>query len=173
MFPPASRITSGDLVVGPREFLDRRTEFDLNLVWTEDRGVPTARAFYDSAHISETRARLFLQIQARLLEVALKSPEMSCRELLKAARSGHEAILLPKTTEPDPTARLHAAFFDWVQRTPDAPAIFTSGQTVTYRTLAKRVRQRVASLQAAGVTCLLYTSPSPRDQRGSRMPSSA
>ena len=25
----------------------------------------------------------------------------------------------------------------------------------------------------AGMTCLLYTSPSPRDQRGSRMPSSA
>ena len=25
----------------------------------------------------------------------------------------------------------------------------------------------------AGVACLLYTSPSPRDQRGSRMPSSA
>ena len=25
----------------------------------------------------------------------------------------------------------------------------------------------------AGKTCLLYTSPSPRDQRGSRMPSSA
>ena len=24
-----------------------------------------------------------------------------------------------------------------------------------------------------GYTCLLYTSPSPRDQRGSRMPSSA
>ena len=24
-----------------------------------------------------------------------------------------------------------------------------------------------------GITCLLYTSPSPRDQRGSRMPSSA
>ena len=24
-----------------------------------------------------------------------------------------------------------------------------------------------------GLTCLLYTSPSPRDQRGSRMPSSA
>ena len=26
---------------------------------------------------------------------------------------------------------------------------------------------------AIGTTCLLYTSPSPRDQRGSRMPSSA
>ena len=32
------------------------------------------------------------------------------------------------------------------------------------------VRQQFAALQRA---CLLYTSPSPRDQRGSRMPSSA
>ena len=29
------------------------------------------------------------------------------------------------------------------------------------------------SLKATGEACLLYTSPSPRDQRGSRMPSSA
>ena len=28
-------------------------------------------------------------------------------------------------------------------------------------------------LENVGYTCLLYTSPSPRDQRGSRMPSSA
>ena len=34
----------------------------------------------------------------------------------------------------------------------------------------------VSGLASAGMhiyTCLLYTSPSPRDQRGSRMPSSA
>ena len=30
-----------------------------------------------------------------------------------------------------------------------------------------------AELREASYTCLLYTSPSPRDQRGSRMPSSA
>ena len=30
-----------------------------------------------------------------------------------------------------------------------------------------------ASMDAEFITCLLYTSPSPRDQRGSRMPSSA
>ena len=29
------------------------------------------------------------------------------------------------------------------------------------------------AVEAAANTCLLYTSPSPRDQRGSRMPSSA
>ena len=36
--------------------------------------------------------------------------------------------------------------------------------------LAER-RERIANQQAE--RCLLYTSPSPRDQRGSRMPSSA
>ena len=37
-----------------------------------------------------------------------------------------------------------------------------------------RIAQRGASSTSAGYkTCLLYTSPSPRDQRGSRMPSSA
>ena len=32
---------------------------------------------------------------------------------------------------------------------------------------------RVGEQTGAGIACLLYTSPSPRDQRGSRMPSSA
>ena len=31
----------------------------------------------------------------------------------------------------------------------------------------------LADVAAQGTPCLLYTSPSPRDQRGSRMPSSA
>ena len=33
--------------------------------------------------------------------------------------------------------------------------------------------RRAQDTDAAGLPCLLYTSPSPRDQRGSRMPSSA
>ena len=41
--------------------------------------------------------------------------------------------------------------------------------------VAKAVVDEITqNAQATGsVTCLLYTSPSPRDQRGSRMPSSA
>ena len=35
------------------------------------------------------------------------------------------------------------------------------------------INKKVKAALAAGLTCLLYTSPSPRDQRGSRMPSSA
>ena len=35
------------------------------------------------------------------------------------------------------------------------------------------IHTAAAEIDAAGGNCLLYTSPSPRDQRGSRMPSSA
>ena len=35
------------------------------------------------------------------------------------------------------------------------------------------MEKEIAAFVAEGKDCLLYTSPSPRDQRGSRMPSSA
>ena len=38
---------------------------------------------------------------------------------------------------------------------------------------AEKVEKERAILKAKALDCLLYTSPSPRDQRGSRMPSSA
>ena len=44
--------------------------------------------------------------------------------------------------------------------------VFKGAKVVT-GVLARRTRRRAAR------ACLLYTSPSPRDQRGSRMPSSA
>ena len=39
--------------------------------------------------------------------------------------------------------------------------------------VAKSSRDNIKEIVAKIDTCLLYTSPSPRDQRGSRMPSSA
>ena len=40
-------------------------------------------------------------------------------------------------------------------------------------TTGPKVEEFEAAFAAATGSCLLYTSPSPRDQRGSRMPSSA
>ncbi len=152
MFPPAARIMAGDLQIGPREFLDRRTEFDLNLVWSEDRGVLVARAFYDGAVLSETRAALFLDFQARLLDAAIAQPHLTCRQVLRAARSDHLAILPRQTLEPEPRKRLHESFFEWVRRTPDATAVITSGKKITYQALADQVHELLGGLQSAGVT---------------------
>ena len=42
-----------------------------------------------------------------------------------------------------------------------------------YQVLSDTVREFADEVVAPVSACLLYTSPSPRDQRGSRMPSSA
>jgi len=50
----------------------------------------------------------------------------------------------------------------------------TIKETVTFNDEAGNALYHVVYLEPSGfVICLLYTSPSPRDQRGSRMPSSA
>ena len=48
------------------------------------------------------------------------------------------------------------------------------GREMAHRELGAQLLKRVEEdLSELGTVCLLYTSPSPRDQRGSRMPSSA
>ena len=42
-----------------------------------------------------------------------------------------------------------------------------------HRTVRVRIKNNQAFLTIKGISCLLYTSPSPRDMRRSRMPSSA
>ena len=46
-------------------------------------------------------------------------------------------------------------------------------ETSTFNQIIKVVDQEAPTLITQDVTCLLYTSPSPRDKRQSRMPSSA
>ena len=74
-------------------------------------------------------------------------------------------------------------------RYPDKPALVFFDRHVTYAQLQQQAEAMAAHLRANGVQdgdrvllylqncpqwiCLLYTSPSPRDKRQSRMPSSA
>ena len=64
-----------------------------------------------------------------------------------SSRRGVEAFIEPATTVTPPTVILVAATGEWTRRRLPGPGMIKD--------------------------CLLYTSPSPRDQRGSRMPSSA
>ena len=59
-----------------------------------------------------------------------------------------------------------------------SPLLFRGSVMMTVATAGKAVAQVAASgvcerTEEEHMPCLLYTSPSPRDQRGSRMPSSA
>lgn len=151
MFPSETPIKSEKYVVGPREFLDRRTEFDLNLVWSEDGESLNARAFYNGAKMTEDRARLFLAFQARLLEAALADPDLECRELLRIARNGHLSVSPTVTREPEPQGRLHEAFFASASQSPRAIAIVASSERITYEDLAARATNVAGGLRAADV----------------------
>ena len=68
------------------------------------------------------------------------------------------------------------------QAYPNHPAIIYGKRQYTWSDLANRAKRLASGLQKLGVArgttvsfiaCLLYTSPSPRDKRQSRMPSSA
>ena len=47
------------------------------------------------------------------------------------------------------------------------------GQKLSQNALDEKLLEVIIKLDALGASCLLYTSPSPRDKRQSRMPSSA
>ena len=58
-------------------------------------------------------------------------------------------------------------------RTSDGEIIIVAGNNDQFRRFCEIAERPDLPEHADFATCLLYTSPSPRDQRGSRMPSSA
>lgn len=154
MFPPISPIKAGDLEIGPREFLDRRTEYDLNLVWTEDRRVLSARAFYDAQKLSEARIDAFLDLVERLLALAIADPGLGCSDLLAQARQGRGidfaiAETPPKTEDRPP---LHALVEGIAAKRPDELAIISSQRELTYADLIKRAHAYANALERCHAT---------------------
>ena len=81
-------------------------------------------------------------------------------------------MTLPESNDPDDLRGGHRAprrYIDWES--------FFDFEGVQTADRAKLIDTKVTSplfrLPSIAISCLLYTSPSPRDQRGSRMPSSA
>ena len=64
---------------------------------------------------------------------------------------------------------LEESYTDLTEGKPETYSPFRPGMTATVDIITTKKENVVA----APISCLLYTSPSPRDQRGSRMPSSA
>ena len=56
---------------------------------------------------------------------------------------------------------------------PESDNGWSGAAALTHPDIVAAIHTDYLALGAQVITCLLYTSPSPRDQRGSRMPSSA
>lgn len=151
MFPPAPRLTIEGGEVGPREFLDRRTEYDLNLVWSEDKGVLSAKAFFNPLQMSTDRVRVFLRQQERLIQAAIEAPDATCSEIIRGGRIDPIAPHFLPAESPEPSRRLHEIPFELADQMPDATAIITSKSRLTYRQLVDEAKAYAAGLIKAGI----------------------
>ena len=108
----------------------------------------------------QRRARM---IRKRMLEIRLEAGDVlllfGYESDMKALRSNRDLLLLEWSSAELPDVRKATA----------AQLIF-GGTVISAATGILPIE--IAALTGA-IACLLYTSPSPRDQRGSRMPSSA
>ena len=94
------------------------------------------------------------------------------------AGMGHNSVTLVDPTIPDGTSFTETSVRDALR---DAmaeemradEAVFVMGEEVAEYQGAYKVTRELLQEFGPRRVCLLYTSPSPRDQRGSRMPSSA
>lgn len=151
MFPPAPRIAIDGLAVGPREFLDRRTEYDLNLVWSDDQGILTARAFYNPKRLSAERVRVLLRLQKQYMQAALANPDQSCSEVIATARGPITDCAAWEPAKPLEAEPLHAPVFANAKQHPEATAIVTSRSRISYGRLHRRalqIREALAAKEA-------------------------
>ena len=86
----------------------------------------------------------------------------------------HEVIDVKKASRKSSTSNLQTPLETYLREINETALLTADEEKELARAIAKGdVRARDRMVRANLRLCLLYTSPSPRDQRGSRMPSSA
>ena len=112
------------------------------------------------------QGKLYLELETQMIERLLYQPleikvdqeKLNRIVYIPVANSNSKAKNTTNNFAPNWYLRLNSA-------TPMAAIV--DGETTL------KIESEIGTVDAALKTCLLYTSPSPRDQRGSRMPSSA
>ena len=147
-FPKELVPEAAGLKISTREFLDRQTEFALNLRWSQDGQAMVGRAFYDAGRFSSGRMRDFLRAQKFLLQAGLQAPDGLVADLLDAL-SGRPSTLSDTYLVP-PAQTVVDMFEANAQACPDAIAITTTDGTVSYGALFSRSHGFATAFGQAG-----------------------
>ena len=93
------------------------------------------------------------------------------KDLFKSCNDLRSESATPSDSED--ISPLYHSIAEITQRYQSHELIGQGGMKEVYRVYDAKMARHVALAKPLSGHCLLYTSPSPRDQRGSRMPSSA
>jgi amino acid adenylation domain-containing protein/FkbM family methyltransferase len=150
--PPAYEANGLTFSVGERfACVDR---FEAKLVCVEQRGSLSFEVHYDGAALREEEAARLAGRFQTLLKDVVKSPDRVVGEFDLLDASERRSILDDfNHTRIDygPTHLLHRLVEEQVARTPDAVALVSEGEQLTYRELNERANRVAHHLQETGV----------------------
>ena len=150
-FPPEPTLSGGsDLEVGPREFVDRKTEYAINLMWSEDGGAMFGRIFFNPTRYRRDRLTAFLDQQLALVRRGLEAPDTPLSTLYRDTR-----IAPPRAeTAPAPAteAGIADAFVQQADQRPERTALIDHKGQCSYAELLDAARQVAAGLRQSGAT---------------------
>ncbi len=147
-------VALGDLFLEPLALPERRAPFDLALDLAELPSGALAVFGYDADLLDRTTARRLAGWWERLAAGALAEPDLplSALPLLAPAERHQLAVEWNDTAPvPAPAALLHELVLAQAARTPEAVAIVSRAETLTYAELAARAERLAAALRARGI----------------------
>ncbi|MEW5928738.1 MAG: amino acid adenylation domain-containing protein [Gemmatimonadota bacterium] len=151
------------LTLRPVRVAPDAAKFDLSVEAFDARGgirvaLEYATALFDAATVERLGGHLRV-----LLEAAVRAPDARARELPLLGAAERERVVAEwnDTARPYPDALVHELFAEQAARTPDAPAVLTGGEPLTYAgldrrsdLLARALRERGAGPDARVGLCL-------------------
>ena len=114
------------------------------------------------------------RVPIRLAQAAIRSATIDGDEArIVSAKNGHYELLIDHDSDKPETIELELSYAKSLTKTGGQSAVAFQSPQAPVNRWAIRTGQKDIDVKIEPMICLLYTSPSPRDQRGSRMPSSA
>ena len=107
---------------------------------------------------------------------ALPCADVAKQEVLVCGETDFQLVGLDNATQAGLAVTVQASAEQGKTDEPEARPLAMPAEVIEefwLRLIAQALELSFEVAVAQGLACLLYTSPSPRDQRGSRMPSSA
>jgi amino acid adenylation domain-containing protein len=150
---PVPRIDLPGLAVADVAFENGQAQFDLSLDITETaEGLACSFEYNTDLFEAETIARLARHFQT-LLAGAAADPDCRLSQLpLMTPAEQHQLLIEWNQTEAElPAVCLHQLFEAQAERTPDALAVISGAERLTYRQLNRRANQVARALRKFGV----------------------
>ncbi|MCP5008142.1 MAG: AMP-binding protein [Planctomycetes bacterium] len=150
-FPKDNPVDSEGLIIYPREFLDRKTEYAMNLMWSEESDSLQARIFFDRSKYTEKRLEIFLEQQINILSTAMRNPDITVLELINHCRHPLEKVKI-NCSLPESFNSIASTFLNQASLTPEAIAISSASLNWSYQKLKTEAIKLALALKAEKAT---------------------